>query len=367
PVFSWFFGRDGLWTGLAANMCGMGEYTRAHMETLLRHSENGRIPHEIGLGTGNGQQYNVSDSMVDTKFMSIDSNLLWLLCNFSLRYYGYDSFPSAVVERVYEFSKGCDENNDLLLENSFSKGLIGWPETWAKYRDGACVDINALWIEVLRNYGISKEYYESSRKKYLDTFFNGTIFVDSVNNGAKKVVKSSTLLVPAMFLDEESVRKTLLRLNDNAILTAWGVRSVASDDPMFDGGYHTGMVWPLMTGWFVFASYRQKMKESGFNQLLTFVNLAFASEDPGRINEVYDSSQPNPVGQFAQSWSSGMFIFSLLGGMLGMRISGDPPQNVKEVFDAALPEDWDKVYFKNFKWAGLTYDIEITSNGVHVI
>ncbi|MEM0159107.1 MAG: amylo-alpha-1,6-glucosidase, partial [Thermoplasmataceae archaeon] len=366
PVFSWFFGRDGLWMGLAANMCGLGQLTRSHMETLLKHSENGRIPHEIGLGEEGAQRFVVSDNELDTRFMSIDSNLLWLLCNHSLREWGYEGFPDAEVEKVFQFSRGCDNDGDLLIENNFSKGLIGWPETWARGRNGACVDINALWLEALRIHAGSGKDYEKARKNYLNEFFGNYRFVDSIDGGKVKQIRSAMLLVPPMFMDDPQIVQSLKSLSDDSLLTYWGVRSMSSLDPMYDGGYHTGTVWPLMTGWFVVAAFRHGMRGEAYRQLESFVRLAFSSEDPGRINETYEASQPNPTGQFAQGWSSSMFILSFLGGLLGMFYDGGWLKENSGMQRISLPDGWKTVEIRNFRWRGSYCNLLINGEGISI-
>ena len=247
-------GRDGLWMGLAANMCGLGEITRKHMQTLLNHSRNGQIPHEIALNFGN-QEYEVSRTSTDTRFMSIDSNLLWIICNRSLNHWGYEPFPDSAEDKVLGFSMSCDKDGDMLIENDFKKSLIGWPETWASQRDGKCVDINALWIAVLESLGsrLNGGYLQTAIDRYLEEFFEGPDFTDSIDSNSAHAVKSAMLLVPAMFLDDRRVKDQFSKLLGSDMITPWGVRSMSAEDKKYDGGYHTGMVWPLMTGWFSIA------------------------------------------------------------------------------------------------------------------
>lgn len=367
PVFSWYFGRDGLWMGLAANMCGLGDLTRRHMETLLRYSESGRIPHEIGLSSERSQDYVISDHNIDTRFMSIDSNLLWIINNSELSWWGYQSFPKEVVRSVFNFSKSCDADGDLLLENNFRLGLIGWPETWAAERDGKCVDINALWLQVVKlmeseKSGIS---YEHLKEIYLKMFFGDLKYVDSVNNHEIRTIKSAMQLIPPIFLKDERVREILADMSDHNTLTDWGVRSVSSDDPKFDGGYHTGTVWPLMTGWYAIAAYNNGLRENAFRMVKTFVENAFDSVDPGRVNETYEANQPNPTGQFAQGWSSSMYILSILGGMLGLM--NPESDEIGKAIKPLLPEIWSSISLKNVHWRGVFYDIVVRENSVDVI
>ena len=365
PVFSWFFGRDGLWMGQAANMCGLGEITVKHMQTLLNHSRNGQIPHEIALNSGN-QEYEVSRTSTDTRFLSIDSNLLWILCNHSLKYWGYGPFPDSVEDKILGFSMSCDTDGDMLLENDFRRGLIGWPETWASQRDGKCVDINALWIAVLESLGsrFNSRDLQVARERYLEEFFGGQEFIDSIDSTSAHRVKSAMLLLPAMFLHDERVKEQFSRLLGNDMMTPWGVRSMSVEDVKYDGGYHTGMVWPLMTGWFSIAAYRQGFFDQGYDQIKTFVENAFHSADPGRISEAYSSDQPTPTGQFAQGWSSSMFIMSLLGGMAGMLNWSKGGDDIKSVFHPHLPEEIKEITLRHFNWHSQKFKVVVNNHSI---
>ncbi len=367
PVFSWFFGRDGLWMGLAANMCGLGEISVKHMKTLLNHSRNGQIPHEVALNSGN-QEFEVSRVSTDTRFMSIDSNLLWILCNRSLKYWGYGSFPASIEDMIFRFSMSCDADGDMLLENDFSRGLIGWPETWASQRNGKCVDINALWIAVLEmlGNGLNGIDVQAIRARYINEFFGQQDFIDSIDSISSHKVKSAMLLLPAILADDQTIKKQFEKLLGDDMVTPWGVRSMSVYDVKYDGGYHTGMVWPLMTGWFSLAAYRQGFYDQGYDQIKTFVENAFHSPDPGRINEAYSADQPEPTGQFAQGWSSSMYILSLLGGMVGLPIFTQKCQEVKSIFHPHLPEEIKKITLRHFNWHGEKFTVVLDNHNISV-
>ena len=148
------------------------------------------------------------------------------------------------------------------------------------------------------------------------------------------------------------------------MMTPWGVRTMSVEDGKYDGGYHTGMVWPLMTGWFSIAAYRLGFVDQGYDQIKTFAENAFHSTDPGRINEAYASDQPTPTGQFAQGWSSSMFIMSLLGGMVGMSIWSDGSNDLKSVFNPHLPEDIKEITLRHFNWHGEKFKVVVNNQNV---
>ncbi|SMD30529.1 Glycogen debranching enzyme (alpha-1,6-glucosidase) [Picrophilus oshimae DSM 9789] len=352
PVYSWFFGRDGLWMALAANQIGLTELTLKHMRLLFKYSDKGRIPHEIGLGNIMDQNYSINNTKFNTMYMSIDSSLLWLLVNESVKNWYKSDFDDNDIKNVLDFLYSCDSDNDLLLENDFMKGLIGWPETWANIRNGKTVDINALWIEVLKYY--RNDEYDYALKRYVSLFFNEYMSIDFIDSKAHEI-KSAMQFVPGIFLMDQRISKRLRDLIPG-MFTPWGLRSMSVYDEMYDGGYHTGTVWPLMTGWFVLSAYNNGLKDEAFNALKTFVNAAFSANDPGRINETYDPVSFTPTGQFAQGWSSSMFVLSLMQGMLNINSLDFKPEN----FECKnIPESWDYVKIHNLIWRDKFYDVYI--------
>ena len=180
PVFSWFFGRDGEWMSMAATECGLHELSAKHLELLKEHSKDGRIPHEIPLFNGElSEKYKfaLNKTLVNTRFMSIDSSPLWILARIQLAAWTGNSEYLQGIEEVMGFTASCDRNKDGLIDNDFSRGLIGWPESWAEVRDGTCVEVNAWWLQALRLYG---NIQSEARDQYLKSLssFDGIFFND---------------------------------------------------------------------------------------------------------------------------------------------------------------------------------------------
>ena len=369
PQFSWFFGRDGEWMSMAAMECGMGELAESHLNLLYSFSKNGRIPHEIPLsngGTIDGKNYFIGDSPISTQFMSIDSSPLWVICEYMLSAWSGKYPERERIKKVFEFCASCDRDGDGMLENRFSEGLIGWPESWAKTRDGICVEVNAWWLEAMRLFE-SKERknglkFEELLELYKKMFYrdnNGKVTVlDSHFNGGKREIKGAMQIVPAMYFKGTPFRESLEWLYRSDMVTEWGIRSVSNRDAFYDGGYHTGTIWPLMTGWMALALYNNSMHREGYNMIETFTRLAFSSLDPGRINETYNPESLYGEGQFFQGWSTSLFIQSIIEGLLGFeRIpeDRDPSKNMKP----QLPEEWEEVKLLNFPFRDSVYNITV--------
>ncbi len=327
PRFSWFFGRDGMWASFAAYLIGLTAEADSHLDLLYRNSANGRIPHEIPVVDyldSLDQNYEVSGMEgISTKYMSIDSSLLWMIAQ------GYRKELSAKpvikdeIRKVYSFITSLSAGEDHLLENSFNSGLIGWPETWATKRDGKCVDVNAWYIEAIRVYdSIIKDHddrFELVYDSYKSKFLSGKLGLDSFTDSDMRYIKTPLLAIPGIYFRLSRIKKLLQYLSTDDLMTYIGARSMSCNERLYDGGYHTGQIWPLMNGWIGLSAYNNGNSSLGNRMLFTFIRYTFNSPDPGRINETYDPDFFYPTGQFAQVWSSSLFIQLILEGLLGFR------------------------------------------------
>ena len=342
PVFSWFFGRDSAWTGFAVLSLGFVDNVWEQIMLLAKFQSNeGQVPHEVVLIPEIG-------SNIRTGYMSIDSTILWIillkeLYNWSLnKDFIVKNYESLV--KAYRFlRKVCDVDDDLFLENQLEKLLIGWPERWASKRRGKCVEINSYWIEALRSIsflaktvsdtGLSREtekYAKRLKEKFDSIFWDDKLnyYRDHVNN------QNPITIFPIMPLYYKLARKdralkVLERLKREDFRTPWGLRSVSSNDPLYDGGYHSGAIWPLHTGWVIVASLNYGDVDFAREMLNTLIEFTFKSSDPGRINEVYSDVDGSEMGQFIQAWSSAALIHAITNGFF--RIRPKPNDNEVEI------------------------------------
>ncbi len=377
PEFSWFFGRDGEWMSMAATECGLHELAAAHLDMLAKHSDGGRIPHEIPLTDSNGNQhYGMSGDVLPTRFMSADSTPLWIMSVLKLGRWHRMKKQEEMLKKAVDFCISCDRNGDVLIENRFKDGLIGWPESWSSYRDGSCIDVNAWWLKALEEYSRTHAEFEklagTGMDNYLSTFFrldNGSLTVfDSVDGKLQRKIKSPMEIVPAMYWRNDLMRSLVSSLSGDDMITPWGVRSMSSSDPMYDRGYHTGEVWPLMTGWFAIAAYRNGFAETGFRLLESFPMLAFSSQEPGRIGETYHPEYIHSMGQFAQGWSSSLFVQAVIEGMFGVDPDGTTGSSgLTRSMEAHLPDGWAFMKLRRIPYRGRLYDLSVTRKGHRVI
>lgn len=378
PGFSWFFGRDGEWISQAAIESGMSDLAEKHLELLWKYSSNGRIPHELPLTYDEGDyEYRIGDDKLSTRFMSIDSSPLWIMNHIHHSNWTGTPMQSERISKILGFLESCDIDGDGLLENQFKKGLIGWVEEWAIDRDGKCVDVNAQWIQALRMVQEKMEGPGKSWKEllsmYQKTFINsgkdGTVIYDNVNNGSSKSTKTPMNLIPLIYFSEElgdAAKEIIAELSGPGMKVPWGIRSLSSDDSIFSDGYHTGMVWPLMTGWASLAAFAVGSIPLGTELMNTFVKLAYNSPDPGRIGEVYSSSDCRETGQFFQGWSSSLLVTCVTEGLFGMNLNVMGREDWMRHVKSSLPPEWGEIKLEKVVKNGRYYRIACDSTGCMV-
>ncbi|EQD45348.1 maltose phosphorylase, partial [mine drainage metagenome] len=194
---------------------------------LWDNSLEGRIPHEVSIITGHGeeQNYEVSGiSGIRTRYMSIDSTPLWVVAQgYKQVWSGHPADRPAVVNAL-SFLRSLDKDGDGLIENTFSDGLIGWPEKWASSRDGACIEINAWYIEALKASGFLLNMHPQGIKRIQESFDENFLsnddpyFFDSLYSGKRRKIISPMGSVPGMYVTNEHVKKILHRLSEPDIL-----------------------------------------------------------------------------------------------------------------------------------------------------
>jgi len=376
PEFSWFFGRDGLWTSYSAYLIGLHEMADNHLDMLWNNSSSGRIPHEVPLITGEypEQSYEVSGVKgIMTKYMSIDSNPLWIIAHGYRHLWSGKPFDKRRIKDALSFLQGLDRNNDGLIENRFVDGLIGWPENWAKQRDGACIEVNAWFIEAMNVsaflLGNDPKDIVRSRRSFDENFMSGDdpYFFDSIHYGSKRTIISPMGSVPGIYFSNPYMQNVLRRLSLPDLLTEAGMRSMSSLDQMYDAGYHTGQIWPLMTGWHAIACYNNDLRETGFRCINSFIELAFSGEDPGRINETYDPEFFEPKGQFAQVWSHSLFVQSVLEGLVNLIPQWRAGKSPIDSAENRLPGSITFLEIHDILFNGSLYDIKINGRDPPVI
>ncbi len=225
-------------------------------------------------------------------------------------------------------------------------GAPGIPLTWmdAKVgdwamtpRDGKPVEVQALWYNALRvlsdlekRAGRSDEsasLAERARRvkdRFVEDFWNesASCLFDVIDDGRKDAsIRPNQILalsLPYPLLPKDKARKVLAVI-EQKLLTPYGLRSLAPDDPSYrgryeggpaarDASYHQGTVWSWLLG-----PYADALVKTNGAPGKTKAKKAMAGLIPhlreaglGTISEIFDGDAPHaPRGCPAQAWSVG--------------------------------------------------------------
>ena len=111
--------------------------------------------------------------------------------------------------------------------------------------------------------------------------------------------------------------RSVLRVVREKLLTPFGLRTLAPDDPRYrgryeggpaerDGAYHQGTVWPWLLGPYLTAQIRFNGDEGRQEaaQILRGLRDFVRGRGTGQMPEIFDGDPPHqPRGCFAQAWS----------------------------------------------------------------
>jgi predicted glycogen debranching enzyme len=251
-----------------------------------------------------------------------------------------DLFP--ILENMVEahvngtrYGIGLDPADGLLRG-----GQAGVQLTWmdAKVGDtvitprvGKPVEINALWYstqlvmsEFAKQLGKDPSRYDGLAARALagfDRFWNaaaGYCFdVLDGPGGNEALLRPNQLLAVSLRESPLSAarQKAVVEVCSGALLTSYGLRSLAPSDGAFfgiytgdqnrrDAAYHQGTVWAWLLGPFVEAHLRVFHDAPAAMRILSAMSDHLQSAGLGTASEIFDGSAPFvPKGCIAQAWS----------------------------------------------------------------
>lgn len=372
PGFSWYFGRDSMWTALALDSIGDFATTKAALEFLAGYQRpNGKIPHEIP------QTVKLVDWWKDYVYgtASADGTPLYII--------GFDDYVRASGDvafarerwdslwKAYQFLHSTYGPTGLPLNRGVGHGWIEGgsllPLSSELYQAGVCVAALQSLAELAQL--ADKQGAAPSLKAEADTLLRKTesLFWSPTSNtygyalsiDGKLLEKSSVLgTVPMWFglLDQQHGEQFLDVLAGPEHQADWGMRIISEKDPLYyPVGYHFGSVWPLFTGWASVADYRYHRPIPGYLNLRANAQLVFDGA-LGRATEVLSGRYYTQLvtSSSHQIWSSAMILSPILRGMLGLSIDS-PGHSV--TFAPHIPADWTSFAVQNVKVGGSSLDL----------
>ena len=334
--YPWFgdWGRDTMISLPGLTLAtGRPEIARVILRTFASFVSQGMLPN-VFPGGGDIPQYNTADAS------------LWFFE--AWRAYVAATGDLATVRELFpvlsdmiewhrkgtRYGIGVDDA-DSLLRTGIPGSQLTWMDAkvgdWAVTpRIGKPVEINALWYNALRimsafaaklgepdRFSAQADAVERSFVRFVRTDGQGLYDVIDGPNGYDASVRPNQIFavsLPYSPLSADAQAK-VVRMCRHHLLTAFGLRSLAPDDPAYhphygggvlerDGGYHQGPVWGWLLGPFCLAVYRVTGDAHAALAVLQRMSDALEDEGVGTIGEIFDGEAPHhPRGAPAQAWS----------------------------------------------------------------
>jgi glycogen debranching enzyme len=387
PGFSWYFGRDSMWTALALDSIGDFATTRTALEFLMQYQRpNGRIPHEIAqtvklVDWWNEYPYGTSSADGTPLFIIAFADYVRATGDVA-----YASSRWASLWSAYKFLKSTYGDDGLSQNLNVGHGWIEGgplrpqPGDMAVPHDPPLVPIAGEFyqagvgtaaVEALARLAhavgenevaatLEKEAKEQ-RATLEKTFWSPekSYYVYAVDTQGKRIDKPSVLgTVPMWFglTDAQKSNQFLSVIAAPDHQTDWGPRIVSNRDPLYGAtGYHFGSVWPLFTGWASVAGYRYHRVDYGYENLMANAELAHDGS-PGRSTEVLSGDFYTQLSTSTphQIWSSAMVISPLLRGMMGLEVNA---LDNTVTFAPHVPASWTEFAIKKVKVGSAQLDL----------
>jgi predicted glycogen debranching enzyme len=245
-------------------------------------------------------------------------------------------FIAGTIYNIYMAENGLLHAGDAVTHLTWMDARVGGRPVTP--RGGFAVEINALWYnalccagELAASFGeetiFPADLPERVRLAFQDTFwiaegaYLGDVYAKDVLDHAVRPNQIFALSLPFSPVTATQAAG-VLKIVQEKLLTPCGLRTLAPDDPSYQGrcegttvqrdsAYHQGTVWPWLLGAFGEATLKyaaDKKKSEAFLQeyLRNFLRRHLLEAGLGSISEIFDGDPPHtPRGCIAQAWSVG--------------------------------------------------------------
>jgi predicted glycogen debranching enzyme len=335
--YPWFgdWGRDTM-VALPGLCLATGRFDTARLilETFARFLDRGMLPN-VFPGAGALPEYNTADAS------------LWFIE--AWRAYLEATGDAAALRRVFpalaeiidwhlkgtRYGIGVDPADGLLRA-----GEEGMQLTWMDARVGdrvitprigKPVEINALWYNALaamaaiaKKLGFPSARYRTAANKARRGFArfalpgdDGLYDVIDGPGGPDTSLRPNQLFAISLWASplDPAQQQAVLRRCGQALMTSYGLRSLAPDAPAYrgvcsgtvaerDGAYHQGTVWAWLLGPWALAHYRVHRDAAAAQRFLEPIGDHLCDAGLGQVSEIFDGDPPHtPRGCPAQAWS----------------------------------------------------------------
>ena len=202
-------------------------------------------------------------------------------------------------------------------------------------RNGACVEINALWYNALRiSSEMSKLFGNEERSQYFEGLalesyigFRKAFLISEKGYLADRVLGDEidstfrpnqlfSMALPYPLLEVREARMVLFKI-ENELLTDFALRTLNQKDsnykPCYQGGpwerdsaYHQGTAWPWLLGAYCDAvlKFAENDLRPGLEKAVDNLCGHVFKNGCGHVSEVFGGDDNKPGGTIAQAWST---------------------------------------------------------------
>jgi len=332
------------------------DVARSILRTFAQHVDRGMLPNRFP-DAGETPEYNT----VDATLWFFEAVRAYLAYTGDLDFVGNDLY-SVLTDIVSWHVRGTRFGIKVDPSGLLSSGERGVQLTWmdAKVGDwvvtprrGKPVEIQALWYNALCIMEDLAQHLddEPARKRYggmatlTKRSFNRLLWnekdnylYDVVNGGPPDAsIRPNQIFAVSLPYTMLSPEKAglVVRTVQQYLLTSYGLRSLAPNDPQYrgrytgdpvsrDGAYHQGTVWPWLMGPFITAYIKvNRNSELARRQAETWLGAFkehLSHAGLGHISEVCGGDAPHqPGGCIAQAWSVAELLRATVEDVHGIR------------------------------------------------
>ncbi len=379
PGFSWYFGRDSMWTAFALDSIGDFSTTRTALEFLQQYQRpNGKIPHEIAqtvklidwwkdYGYGTASADGTPLYLIGfADYVRASGDLAFARDHWDSLWHAYEylksTYSSSGLSQNLNAGHGWIEGGPLRPQPGEKDPASGRPLTPFSgefYQAGvgiAAVESLASLAHAIGNDDVARQLDQESatQRGTLEKVFwspEKTFYAFAVDTSGHRIDKPSVLGAVPLWFGLTDQHKSDLFLNVIAAPdheSDWGPRIISNNDPLYSPtGYHFGSVWPLFTGWASVAGYRYHRPLYGYENLMANAQLAHDGS-PGRTTEVLSGDYYTQLSTSTphQIWSSAMVISPILRGMLGLEVNA---LSSTVILAPHIPASWNDFAIRNVR------------------
>lgn len=326
---------------------GRADEAKQILREAVRHMKNGSVATNFPDTNG-----------VSPSYDSVDASLWFIYAVYKTWEYSGDKdflaeMSPSILSIVDSYRQGGKQSvktgADGLLYASHPENPLTWMDAKVGHwvvtpRNGAAVEVNALWHNALKVAEIlSSDYSQLASKtasSFAAKFWNpaeDSLYDVIGNDVADASVRPNQIFavsLPFRILPKEKEEKVFRKVATR-LYTPYGLRTLSPDDKNYkgiyqgdrwlrDGAYHQGTVWPWLLGPFMTAMARVEGEVAApkIRRLLSPIMAHLSDAGIGHVSEIFWGDFPHlPAGCIAQAWSLAEILRAYVEDGLGVNKS----------------------------------------------